>query len=158
MSRRAAALAAILVTGVRSAQARSFRAGLAHQFRPSGTSTPPRTYSRPDGPRVETPAEGLSVFPPSGKRAPVKQEPTEETRKGSAGIPVVHGREDVKLTIGAPSVADADMLADPTPPASADVAATGISEWSLRKLVRDGHLAARYMVAERDCAANRGIA
>lgn len=55
----------------------------------------------------------------------------------------------VTLTIGAPSVADADMLADPTPPASADVAATGISEWSLRKLVRDGHLAARYMVAER---------
>lgn len=59
-------------------------------------------------------------------------------------------------------------------------AATWISEWSLRKLVRDGHLAARYMgstvlidaadlaryvrslpserVAERDCAANRGIA
>lgn len=27
----------------------------------------------------------------------------------------------VTLTIGAPSVADADMLADPTPPASADI-------------------------------------
>lgn len=31
----------------------------------------------------------------------MKQEPTEETRKDSAGIPAVHGREDVKLDTAA---------------------------------------------------------